>query len=99
MGLCRNCRHYQAGAGGTYTSKSQTVKMGKCKRISMEMYSYVESDETYMTVDYKTKQPTEKKMLFPMSFSLAYVEDGSSYYAALITAPEFGCVLFEQEEK
>jgi hypothetical protein len=28
---------------------------------------------------------------------LAYVEDGSSYYAALVTRPDFGCVLWEAE--
>lgn len=29
---------------------------------------------------------------------LAYVEDGSDYYAALITAADFGCVLHEANE-
>lgn len=84
---CKNCRYWG------------NLK-GEEGRLS-EYYSPTDPDTFEpMASEFKVKHCTNPKLLFcerPLDKNGFSVVDGSNYFASLITAEDFGCVLFEAD--
>ena len=80
MERCKTCKHWQAPEG----EYGEVPGTGKCGAVVM-FWDATEWSEDY---DHRTLKPEYKN-------KLAFAQDGSDYYAALKTMPDFGCVQHE----
>lgn len=76
MGRCATCQHWESDA-----DREGPIEVRRCRFVPM----------WNNTLEWGTSNYEEK---FRPEFEgrLAFAVDGSTYYAALITAAEFGCV-------
>lgn len=100
MNHCKNCKHWEEGGDPRegITRQSRLIGAGVCLRIKplfeSEEWAEIESDEViddWMEVTHKFRESSK-------SGDMAWAQDGEEYMAGLITAPEFGCVMFEAGE-
>ena len=90
---CDQCSHWQ---------EPTSLRSGEAKRIGFGLCRGVrERWDIRDTVERPEKLGREEAMAYAAAQSdalkaaQAYVEDGSEYYAGLLTAPDFFCALFK----
>lgn len=81
MPTCKTCRHW---------SETDRVGFGRCGGIPMGRDKLVEPD--YVETVFVNDDTDE---LIPPDGAAAM--DGSGYFAAIITGPDFGCTLHEEK--
>lgn len=82
-GLCATCKHWQDG--GSYGKTAKVL--GKCRIVPLEYDCHEWSEGG-------------KNVLKPEFAHLkAFTKDASDYSAILMTAPDFGCVQYEETLK
>lgn len=95
---CLTCKYWGSGKDTNVARYANTIAY-RCYKIMMREYY---SDGGYDPLKCPVETVYEKDENGNVKYSehmhhLAYVEDGSSYYAALVTRPDFGCILWEQK--
>ncbi len=83
VGRCATCQHWETDADHT-----TPIEVRRCRFVPM-WHNTLE----WGTLDYEEKFQPE------FVGRLAFAVDGSTYYAALITAAEFGCVQWRAAEQ
>lgn len=82
MNKCKTCKFWQEPENGY----GEIPGVGKCSAV-VQFW-----DATEWNKNSSTRVINEK-----YSGKLAFVEDGSDYYAALKTFPDFGCIQHEEK--
>jgi len=79
---CASCKYWEK----EHVDAPKNIEIGACQKVQMFWYSteWKEVDGYYARV--LTDESTK-----------AFVQDGSDYYAELLTLPDFGCVQFEEK--
>ena len=106
--ICKTCKFwgdpdYDNGSDGTkqcigikmYSNLTYNLmdKCGQPKYVNDQQWKeYIESDRMDM-VEKKYKELKDKTL----KDAKAYVQDGSDYWAALFTQPNFGCALWTKK--
>ncbi len=102
---CETCKHWDRD--NKYSPTYDNVTAHNCNKIVMlnhsNNYEKNMDDNVYDTslpveYEYKKNEDGWVSVIARKLHGLAYVEDGSSYYAALITHPYFGCCLWEENK-
>ncbi len=100
---CETCKHWDKTSPMEYDN----VTAHNCGKIIMLNYNnnYEEDMEPNVydpslpvEYEYKKNEDGIVSVIRRNLHGLAYVEDGSSYYAALVTHPYFGCCLWEENK-
>lgn len=93
MGNCGKCKHWDKGCDSESTSyywQQKSMGLGVCTKVHQFWNATEWSNDEDAEDD--TRIPKEKHKC-----DLAFVQDGSDYWALLLTKPEFGCVQFEEK--
>ena len=80
MNKCENCKHWEANNRTAFLPE-----FGKCHGIGMN-YNHTEWIDNKQSVQLKENS----------KHIMAFVEDGSDYYAALICTKDFGCLMHQE---
>mgnify|MGYP001350270383 CR=1 FL=1 len=80
MNTCKTCKHWEKPE----SDYGEVPGTGKCKAV-VQFWKATEWNDDYDKRSLKTEYATK----------LAFVQDGSDYYAELKTLPDFGCVQHE----
>ena len=78
-GRCVSCRHWEPEE-----PEHNNPEVRRCRRV------YPWHDATQWDENYEARQLTVDR-----SGDLAFAQDGSGYYACLLTRAEFGCVQWD----
>ena len=81
MNKCKDCKFWEK-PDDDYTGEIPGV--GKCNKV-IQYWDATEWDHNY----------DNRQLKRTYAGKLAFVQDGSDYFAQLKTMPEFGCVQFE----
>lgn len=87
MGRCENCRFWMFDEPDW---QFDSVRLGECKAVKMREHII---EPARQIEDWDAREAEEERLL---KEAKAIAVDGSGYYAALRTAPDFGCTLFAQ---
>lgn len=87
---CETCRHWKFAEDDW---EFDGLRMGKCARIQMRQE--IADSVTFPEGVERWDEAGEKLVGAAMLASKAIAVDGSGYYAAIRTAPDFGCTLHE----
>ena len=81
MGYCKTCKYWQHLNKDQYSEINGT---SKCKKVvqAWDATQWDEDGQRVVKTEYKNQ--------------LFFVQDGSDYYATLLTSPDFGCVQHEE---
>jgi hypothetical protein len=85
MKHCKTCLHWEKPKN----DYGEVPGTGKCLAVVQFWTATEWADEDY----------ANRKLKPEVVGKLAFVRDGSDYYAELNTLPEFGCVQHEKKEK
>lgn len=93
-GNCATCRHWDESARDPATDR-EGGGFGVCKAVTH--FQDVEDEAPYDTTIEDVSAAYKKnreETIAAYRRRKAFVEDGDSYWGALVTAPDFGCVLW-----
>lgn len=76
MNTCKTCKYWEK-----HSTEHTDFIIGDCNKIK----TYWDSTEWNYSYTGRTRAEEAKN-------DLAFVQDGSDYYAVLLTLPDFGCV-------
>jgi len=83
MNKCKTCKFWTKPE----SEYGEVPGVGRCTAMVM----FWDATEWVEDSDFRQLKPQYKQ-------ALAFVQDGSDYYAALKTLPDFGCILHESIE-
>lgn len=86
METCETCRWWMFD---TPDWQFDDLRIGECKRVKQR--EVIEDEATRDLVDGRWNDAAEDAIKSAMQEARAIVVDGSGYYAALRTMPDFGC--------
>lgn len=84
---CDKCRHWRSADEHDWTSAAVGFRVCDAVRARWK----IEDDASE-----KRSQSFQEIRQNALKASRAYVQDGSEYYAELVTGPDFFCALFEE---
>lgn len=91
LARCETCKHWKFDKPDW---EFDDIKFGECKRIMMRS-SIVDAALIEAEVSDQFSNDGDRIAHDAIAKAKAIAVDGSGYYAALRTAPDFGCVLHE----
>ena len=93
MNNCKDCAKWKSEPGDSYPKK---IKIGKCNNAPMFWGS---TEWTQCNCNGGIGCSCDIQMVVrPEIESLAFVQDGSDYYAELLTLENFGCIQWKAKE-
>lgn len=93
---CETCRFWLASSASDW--EFDALGVGDCQAIKMRSDIKDEAFEHRPRKDFDDWDEVEKLEVEALRAAKAFAVDGSGYYAALRTFPDFGCVLHQRKE-
>lgn len=92
---CATCEHWKAA--DPFDWQYDKIQFAVCKRIRQR--EDIETSAINAMADPEDRWSAAGELAIEQAFraSLAIAVDGSGYYAAVRTAPDFGCILWEEK--
>ena len=87
IGLCKSCKHWEK----PQSEHGEVLGLGKCLAVVQlwDATKWEDDDDPGVDVCFRVLKNEYKE-------KMAFVQDGSDYYAALRTFADFGCVQYER---
>lgn len=94
---CDQCKHWQPEDSDEWEAKG--INFRKCGAVRERWVIQDEATDgkTWDDRDFDDDGDYMTLRRAALAKARAYVQDGSQYMADLMTGPDFGCVLFEQQ--